>query len=104
MESQEQIKMDPYVESMRYLNDAEEILQKTRKEDNLYLDKKYVGIACGVAYKGVLHALDAWLAINDKPIPTKRDKIKRYPNLQRGTVILPLGAGEFETLKLLNNG
>ncbi|GHU95871.1 hypothetical protein FACS1894156_6130 [Bacteroidia bacterium] len=81
MEPQEQIKMEPYAESMRYLNNAEEILQKTRKEDNLYLDKKYVSIACGAAYKGVLHALDAWLAINGRPIPTKRDKTKRHRSI-----------------------
>ncbi|GHT72829.1 hypothetical protein FACS189456_2410 [Bacteroidia bacterium] len=80
-EQQEQSKLEPYAEALRYMNNAEEILQKTRKEDNLYLDKKYVSIACGAAYKGVLHALDAWLAINGKPIPTKRDKTKRHRDI-----------------------
>jgi hypothetical protein len=80
-EQQEQSKLEPYAEALRYMSNAEEILQKTRKEDNFYLDKKYVSIACGAAYKGVLHALDAWLEINGRPIPTKRDKTKRHRSI-----------------------
>ncbi|GHT65822.1 hypothetical protein FACS189452_00620 [Bacteroidia bacterium] len=80
-EQQEQSKLEPYAEALRYMSNAEENLQKTRKEDNLYLDKKYVSAACGIAYKGVLHAMDAWLAINGKPIPTKRDKAKKHRDI-----------------------
>ena len=77
-EQQEQSKLQPYAEALRYMNNAEETLQKTRKEDNLYLDKKYVSIACGTAYKAVLHAMDTWLEMNGKSMPTKRDKTNRH--------------------------
>ncbi|GHV64163.1 hypothetical protein FACS1894199_01760 [Bacteroidia bacterium] len=80
-EQQEQSKMEPYAEAMRYMNNAEETLQKTRKEYNLYLDKKYVSVACGTAYKGVLHAMDAWLVLKGKPMPTKRDKTKKHRDI-----------------------
>ncbi|GHV62135.1 hypothetical protein FACS1894195_3710 [Bacteroidia bacterium] len=39
-EQQEQSKMEPYAEARRYMSNAEETLHKTRKEYNLYLDKK----------------------------------------------------------------
>ncbi|GHT66992.1 hypothetical protein FACS189452_03870 [Bacteroidia bacterium] len=73
-EQQEQSKLEPYAEALRYMNNAEEILQKTRKEDNFYLDRKYVQIACGAAYLGVLVALSTWLKLRGIPDPPKRKR------------------------------
>ncbi|GHV61131.1 hypothetical protein FACS1894195_1170 [Bacteroidia bacterium] len=80
-EQQEQSKMEPYAEAMRYMRNAEDTLQKTRKEDNRYLDPKYVSSACGIAYKGVLHAMDAWLVTKGKPMLTKRDQTKKHRDI-----------------------
>jgi hypothetical protein len=73
-EQQEQSKLQPYAEAMRYMSNAEETLQKTRKEDNFYLDRKYVQIACGAAYLGVLIALNTWLQLKGVPDPPKRKR------------------------------
>ncbi|GHV67411.1 hypothetical protein FACS1894199_12840 [Bacteroidia bacterium] len=71
-EQQEQSKMEPYAEASRYMNNAENTLRKTRKEDNFYLDRKYVQVACGTAYLGVLVALNKWLQLKGVPDPPKR--------------------------------
>ncbi|GHV66602.1 hypothetical protein FACS1894199_10370 [Bacteroidia bacterium] len=73
-EEQEQSKLQPYAEAMRYMNNAEGILQQTRKEDNVYLDRKYVRMACGTAYLGVLEAVDKWLQLKDVPNPSKKKR------------------------------
>ncbi|GHT66677.1 hypothetical protein FACS189452_02980 [Bacteroidia bacterium] len=73
-EQQEQSKLEPYAEAMRYMNNAEETLQKTRKEGNFYLDRKYVRVACGIAYLSVLEALGAWLTGKGVPDPPKRKR------------------------------
>ncbi|GHT13915.1 hypothetical protein AGMMS4956_10840 [Bacteroidia bacterium] len=78
---QTQNNLQPYAEVMRYMNNAEETLQKTRKEDGYYLDGKYVGTACGIAYKGALKALDTWLEMNGKSISAKRDKTKKHRSI-----------------------
>ncbi|GHT66966.1 hypothetical protein FACS189452_03790 [Bacteroidia bacterium] len=80
-EQQEQSKLQSYAEALRYMSNAEETLQKAGKENNRYLDAKYVSSACGIAYKGVLKALDAWLAIKGAPVPTKRNKTKRHRSI-----------------------
>ena len=51
----------PYLEAIRYMHNAEETLQKARKIDNQFTDKKYVKTASGTAYSGVLYALDEYL-------------------------------------------
>ncbi|GHT67139.1 hypothetical protein FACS189452_04290 [Bacteroidia bacterium] len=81
MEQQEQSKLEPYAEALRYMSNAEETLQKTRKEEGYYLDGKYVSSACGIAYKGVLKALDAWLDRNGRVMTTKRNKTKRHRSI-----------------------
>ncbi|MBI4647123.1 MAG: DUF5618 family protein [Bacteroidia bacterium] len=48
---------------MRYMTNAKEQLKKAKKKDNLYNDKKYVRAACGIAYSGVLIALDAYIQL-----------------------------------------
>ena len=50
-----------YTEALRYMDNAKDALQKAKKKDDgYYTDAKYVKTACGVAYSGVLVALDAW--------------------------------------------
>ncbi|MEW6006770.1 MAG: DUF5618 family protein [bacterium] len=48
-------------ESLRYLNNAKEILRKAPIEDNDYSDVKYVQEACGTAYLAILKAVDGYL-------------------------------------------
>lgn len=46
---------------MRYINNAKEVLSKAKIENNIYVDVKYVRSACGIAYLGVLKAIDEYL-------------------------------------------
>jgi uncharacterized protein (UPF0332 family) len=70
-DEQECLKQTSYAEAMRYMSNAKETLQKAGKENNFYSDPKYVSTACGTAYKGMLFALDAWLALKGIPKPKK---------------------------------
>jgi hypothetical protein len=74
-EQQEKTKQVAYAEAMRYMNNAAETLQKARKLDNFYLDKKYVRSACGIAYLGALEALDCFFKLRGVQFP-KKDKHK----------------------------
>ncbi|MDR0582018.1 MAG: DUF5618 family protein, partial [Prevotellaceae bacterium] len=65
LEEQQELKQKSYAEAMRYMNNAKETLQKAKKEDNYYADRKYVRTACGTAYNGVLLALDAYFMLKD---------------------------------------
>jgi hypothetical protein len=71
-ERQDEIKQRAYDEAMRYMSNAKETLQKARKEDKFYADKKYVRSACGTAYVGVLHALETYLELKGVEIPKKK--------------------------------
>ncbi|MDR2448392.1 MAG: DUF5618 family protein [Prevotellaceae bacterium] len=72
IEEQQELKQKSYAEAIRYMNNAKETLQKAKKEDNFYSDRKYVRTACGTAYNGVLHALDTYLMLKDVEMPGKR--------------------------------
>ncbi|MDR1405804.1 MAG: DUF5618 family protein [Prevotellaceae bacterium] len=72
IEEQHELKRKSYAEAVRYMDNAKETLQKAKKEDNYYKDRKYVRTACGTAYSGVLLALDAYLALKDVELPQKR--------------------------------
>ncbi len=48
-------------EPLRYFNNAKETLNKSPIEDNQYTDDKYVKSACGIAYLGVLKAIEDYL-------------------------------------------
>jgi len=70
-----------YAEAIRYMDNAKEMLQRAgKRDDGLYKDEKYVRVACGTAYLGVLIALDAWLTLKGVEIPIKRNhtNIKFY--------------------------
>jgi hypothetical protein len=61
-----------YAEAIRYMDSAKDVLQKARKEDDgLYRNRKYVRIASGTAYNGMLVALDAWLNVNGVATPKR---------------------------------
>jgi hypothetical protein len=80
LNKQEEIKQQGYAEAMRYIENAKETLKKSYKENNRYADKKYVRTACGIAYHGVLIALDVFLELKGVEIPKgeKRKSIKFY--------------------------
>jgi hypothetical protein len=77
---QEQTKNAYYSEAIRYMENAKEYLKNAKKEDDYYLDKKYVKTACGTAYSGMLVALDGWLIITgrEKPKGKLRKSIEFY--------------------------
>jgi hypothetical protein len=63
-------------EAIRYLNNAKEILRKSKIEDNSYADDKYVKSAFGVAYLGILKAIDEYLlkkGLTAKELPKSID-------------------------------
>lgn len=54
--------LTPYEDAMRYMDNAKDLLKKADKMDNVYRDLKYVKMASGTAYSGVLLALDEYLS------------------------------------------
>jgi len=68
LREQEDLKQQYYSEAMRYMANAKDYLKNAKKENDFFLDKKYVKTACGTAYSGVLVALDGFLQLkNIKP-------------------------------------
>jgi len=62
-----------HAEANRYMDNAKETLRKAEKrDDGQYKDEKYVRSACGIAYLGVLRALDAWLVLKGVQLPNKK--------------------------------
>jgi hypothetical protein len=68
-------------EALRYLENAKDILSKSPIEDNRYTDAKYVKSACGIAYLGVLKAIDEYLLIkrglSRKELPKKIEEYEK---------------------------
>jgi hypothetical protein len=73
IEEQNTFLAEEYAEAIRYMDNAKECLQKSKRDDayHVYLDKKYVRMACGTAYSGVLIALDAWFVAKGLQEPTR---------------------------------
>ena len=71
LEEQQELKQKSFAEALRYMDNTKETLQKAKKEDNYYNDRKYVRTACETAYNGVLLALDAYLKPKDVELPKK---------------------------------
>lgn len=76
---------------IRYLENAKEMLNKSPIENNTYLDIKYVKSACGMAYLGVLRAIDEYLlkrGVDEKELPQTidgyRDVLKKYLSIHNG--------------------
>jgi Domain of unknown function (DUF5618) len=55
-------KEEAYLEAASHISNGRDNLKKAGKEHNFYLDIKYVKTGCGIAYSGVLFALDYYLA------------------------------------------
>ena len=73
-QEQQKLKEKYYGEAVRYMDNAKDCLQKAKKEDNYYRDTKYVKMACGTAYNGVLVALDGFLLLKGVEKPTKKQR------------------------------
>ena len=79
IQEQEQTKEKYYSEALRYMDNAKGYLKNAQKEDDFYLDKKYVKTACGTAYNGLLVALDGFFTLRDlKPKGKERKSIEFY--------------------------
>lgn len=81
-------------EALRYLQNAKELLSKSRIEDNRYEDIKYVKSACGVAYLAVLKAIDEYLikkGVTEKELPKSVDSyrgiLKKYLTIHNGKIL-----------------
>jgi hypothetical protein len=73
LEEQNAFLSKEYKEAVRYMDNAEETLKRAGKQDDgHYDDEKYVRSACGIAYLGVLRALDAWLAMKGIEFSSKK--------------------------------
>ncbi|MBI4689583.1 MAG: DUF5618 family protein [Nitrospirae bacterium] len=81
-------------EPVRYLDNAKELLSKSPIEDNRYADEKYVKSACGVAYLGVLRAIEEHLlkkGLTKKELPKKveeyRKALQKYISVHNGKLL-----------------
>ena len=84
----------PRKESVRYLENAKEILRKSPTEEERYLDIKYVQEACGTAYLAILKAIDAYLlkrGVNPEELPQSVDEyrktLKKYLTTHNGKLL-----------------
>ena len=80
VEEQQEIKEKYYSEAVRYMNNARDCLQKAKKKGSYYNDQKYVRMACGTAYSGLLVALDCFLILKGvhRPNAKERKSIEYY--------------------------
>lgn len=87
-------------EAMRYLDNAKDILKNSKIEGNIYVDDKYVKSACGVAYLGVLKAIEESLlerGLTKKELPKSvdayREALKKHFAIRNGKLLR-----EFESI------
>ena len=80
VQEQQQTKEKYFCKAMRYMDNAKECLTKAKKENGFYQDKKYVRMACGTAYSGLLVALDGFFILKGfhKPTAKERKSIEYY--------------------------
>jgi hypothetical protein len=78
IEEQQKLREKYYAEAVRYMDNARDALRKAGKRDDKYTDSKYVSTACGIAYKAVLIALDAYLFLHNVEANKKRKSIEYY--------------------------
>lgn len=81
-------------ESVRYLNNAKEILKRVAIEDNTYTDVKPVREAFGTAYLAVLEAINEHLlkkGLTKKELPKSvegyREALKKYISVHNGKLM-----------------
>lgn len=77
-DEQQQLKIKYYNEAIRYMDNANDVLKHAGKEGRFYKDPKYVKMACGTAYNGVLIALEAYLLLKGVEKSKKRKSIEYY--------------------------
>ncbi len=76
VQEQEHVKQKGYAEAMRYIANAKDALEKAGRNGMSFKDSKYVSSASGIAYKGVLVALDAWLQLKGIELPKNKPSKK----------------------------
>jgi hypothetical protein len=81
-------------EPLRYLQNAKELLSKSPIESDSYADEKYVKSACGVAYLGILKAIEEQLlrkGMAKKELPKKveeyRKALKKHVSIHNGKLL-----------------
>jgi hypothetical protein len=88
-------------ESLRYLNNAKEILKSAPIEDNIYIDIKPVREAFGTAYLAILEAINEYLiskkGLKKKELPKSvdayREALQKHVAIHNGKLMR-----EFEML------
>ena len=73
-EEKKELKKKSYAEAMRYIDNAKDALHKAKREGKYYTDTKYVRSASGIAYSGMLLALDTLMQIKNIQLPSKSRK------------------------------
>lgn len=81
-------------ESIRYLNNAKEILKQASIEDDTYTDIKPVQEACGTAYLAILKAIDEYLiskGVSEEELPQSvdgyRKMLQKYVSIHNGKLL-----------------
>ena len=74
IQEQQNLREKYYSEAVRYMENARECLKNAKKEGNFYNDRKYVKMACGTAYSGMLVALDGFLMLKGVGKPKGKDR------------------------------
>lgn len=81
-------------EAARYMDNAKELLGRSPIKDNTYTDVKYIKSACGVAYLGVLKAIDDYLlrhGLTDKELPQSvegyRKALQKHVSIHNGKLL-----------------
>lgn len=76
------------------MQNAKELLSKSPIENDIYADEKYVKSACGVAYLGILKAIEEQLlrkGLTKKKLPKKveeyRKAIQKYVSIHNGKLL-----------------
>ena len=82
LQEQQNLKERYYSDAIRFMENAKECLTKAKKEGKYYNDHKYVKMACGTAYSGVLLALDGFFILKGIELPKgkNRKSIEFYHN------------------------
>ena len=74
IQEQHDVREKYFNEAVRYMDNAKEYLKNAQKAGSYYRDVKYVKMACGTAYSGVLVALDGFLILKGIGKPTKKQR------------------------------
>jgi len=83
VQEQQETKEKYYSEAMRYMDNATECLKKAQKDGNFYQDPKYVKMACGTAYSGLLVALDGYFILKEAHTTKSKKERKSIEYYQR---------------------